>query len=155
MVGAAVPRPPAIILVVDDDPADRELTRRAFQGVAGNVELRTVTDGVEAIEYLFRRGRFESPESSPRPDLILLDLNMPRLNGQQVLARLRENQETEGIPIVVMTTSSEPEEVLRSYNLGCNSFIQKPVEIASFIEALNQLRHYWFELVSRPAVDHG
>jgi CheY-like chemotaxis protein len=114
----------ATILLVEDDPGDQELTRRALEEDVVRTDLRIVNDGKEALDYLHREGAFTDPENSPRPDLILLDLK---------------------------TTSDEEEDVLRSYDLGCKSFIKKPVEIDTFIETIRELQHYWFELVTLPA----
>jgi two-component system response regulator len=141
----------ATILLVEDDPGDQELTRRALADDVFQTDLRIVQDGKEALDYLHREGAFIAPEDSPRPDLILLDLNMPRVDGRQVLERVREDPEISRIPVITLTTSDEEEDVLRSYDLGCKSFIKKPVEIDKFIEAIRELQHYWFELVTLPA----
>lgn len=145
-----LPRQRAVILLAEDDPGDQELTRRALQGDVVRVDLRVVSDGAEALDYLMRRGQYEAPETSPRPDLILLDLNMPKVNGRQVLERLRDHPELHHIPVVVLTTSSREEDILRSYDLGCNSFITKPVNLEGFITVMRELGHYWFELVVLP-----
>jgi CheY-like chemotaxis protein len=142
----------AVILLVDDDPGDRELTRRALEDDALRVQLCTVNDGQEALDYLLRRNQFADPAVSPRPDVILLDLNMPRMNGRRVLEKLRENPDLDRIPVIVLTTSSHEEDIVRSYSLGCNSFISKPVEIGPFMQAVRKLGDYWFELVALP---HG
>lgn len=142
--------PRALILLIDDDPGDRELTRRALEGNELRIELRMVNDGRQALDYLLHRNQFGEPASAPRPDLILLDLNMPRMNGRRVLQQLREHPELDRIPVIVLTTSGCEDDVLRSYDLGCNSFITKPVEIGKFIEVVRQLGDYWFELVALP-----
>jgi CheY-like chemotaxis protein len=141
----------ATILLVEDDPGDQELTRRALEEDVVRTDLRIVNDGKEALDYLHREGAFTDPENSPRPDLILLDLNMPRVDGRQVLEQVRENPDISRIPVIALTTSDEEEDVLRSYDLGCKSFIKKPVEIDTFIETIRELQHYWFELVTLPA----
>ncbi|HEX4129206.1 MAG TPA: response regulator [Pirellulales bacterium] len=141
----------AEILLADDDPGDQELTRRALAGDFDHVELRVVRDGKEALDYLLRRDKYANPVISPRPDLILLDLNMPRLNGSQVLEQLRKYHELVCIPVVVLTTSNHEEDITRCYALGCNSFISKPVAIEPFLEMVRELRHYWFELVALPS----
>jgi CheY-like chemotaxis protein len=140
----------AEILLAEDDPGDQELTRRALACDVERVELRIVRDGKEALDYLLRRDQYSDPSTSPRPDLILLDLNMPRLNGRQVLEQLRERSDLVCIPVVVLTTSSHEEDVSRCYALGCNSFISKPVAIEPFVEVIRDLRHYWFEVVALP-----
>lgn len=141
----------AAILLADDDPGDEELTRRALQSDAALIDLRVVRDGREALDYLMRRDKYAPPEVAPRPDLILLDLNMPRLSGPQVLEQLRRYSDLSSIPVVVLTTSNHPDDIARCYSLGCNSFISKPEEIASFLDMVRDLRHYWFELVALPA----
>ena len=139
------------ILLVDDDLGDQELTRRALRSGELPIDLQVVSDGEEALEYLFRRNAFSDPQSSPVPDLILLDLNMPRVNGREVLERLKSDDELSRIPIVVLTTSQQEVDILRSYDLGCNSYIQKPVDINQFKETVRQLGHYWFNVVTLPA----
>ena len=141
----------AVILLVDDDPGDQELTRRAIQEDVLRADLRIVSDGEEALDYLFQRGAYEAVESAPRPNLILLDLNMPKVGGQEVLTEIKQHPELNRIPVVILTTSEQEADILRSYNLGCNSYIQKPVDIDRFIECIRQLRTYWFELVVLPA----
>jgi CheY-like chemotaxis protein len=143
----------ATILLVEDDPGDQELTRRALQQEVIRTDLRIVSDGKEALDYLRREGAFVDPVDAPRPDLILLDLNMPRIDGRQVLERVREDPRISRIPVVALTTSDEEEDVVRSYALGCKSYIKKPVEVENFISAIRELQHYWFELVTLPPED--
>ncbi len=140
----------AVILLVEDDPGDQELTRRALKHETLNIDLRIANDGEQAIDYLFRQGEFENPESSPPPDLILLDLNMPKKNGREVLAELKQNSRVSRIPVVILTTSEQEADILRTYDLGCNSYIQKPVEIEQFICSVRKLGSYWFEVVTLP-----
>jgi CheY-like chemotaxis protein len=140
----------AVILLAEDDPGDQELTRRAFQLDVGDADLRIVQDGEEALDYLFRRGRYADAQASPQPDLILLDLNMPRVNGRQVLERLSAHPTAPKVPKVVLTTSHHEDDILRCYALGCNSFISKPAEMSDFLQVIKDLRHYWFELVELP-----
>lgn len=140
----------ATILLVDDDPGDQELTRRALRHESINVDLRMVNDGEEAMEYLLRTGEYEDRERSPTPDLILLDLNMPRKNGREVLTDLQKNERLARIPVVVLTTSEQETDIVRSYDLGCNSYIQKPVDIDQFIESVQRLGTYWFRVVTLP-----
>jgi CheY-like chemotaxis protein len=147
----AFPCRTAVILLAEDDPGDQELTRRALQHDIIRADLRVVSDGKEALDYLNRVGKYADPETSPRPDLLLLDLNMPRVNGRQVLERMKPDPDLGRIPVVVLTTSNQEQDVLRSYALGCNSFIQKPVEICRFVEVVRQLGHYWFDLVVLPS----
>lgn len=140
----------AVILLVEDDPEDQELTRRALRASKLRNRLVTVSDGEEALDYLYRRGAYSDPESSPRPDLILLDLNMPKLDGLAVLERVKQDACLRRIPVVVLTTSSQEEDILRSYDLGVNSYVTKPVRMEGFAKAIRDLEHYWFELVVLP-----
>lgn len=147
------PNKRATILLVEDDPGDQELTRRALKHDSLNVDLRVVNDGEEALDYLFRRGDYQDPGSSPTPELILLDLNMPKKNGREVLTELREHERVSRIPVVVLTTSEQEADILRSYDLGCNSYIQKPVEIDQFITSVRRLGTYWFDVVTLPSLE--
>ena len=141
---------PAVILLAEDDRAGQELTRRALE--AGKIcnELRIVEDGEEALAYLFRRGKYKDPASSPRPDLLLLDLNLPRVDGREVLERVRAASKLRRMAVVVLTTSRQEEDILRSYELGCNSFITKPVAMDQFIQLIQALEEYWFQIVVLP-----
>lgn len=145
---------PAVILLVEDDPEDQELSRRALQRSKLQNDLFVVSDGEEALDYLYRRGKYEDPKSSPRPDLILLDLNMPKLDGRAVLERVKSDPKLKSIAVVVLTTSSQEEDILRSYNLGVNSYISKPVRMDGFLKALQDLEHYWLRLVVLPPNNH-
>lgn len=139
-----------VILLAEDDPGDQELTRRALQGDVLRTDLQIVENGEQVLDYLYRRGAYAAPGAAPRPDLILLDLNMPRMSGREVLARIKQDPSFSRIPIVVLTTSSQETDIVKSYSLGCNSYIQKPVEIEQFIQVIRQLGNYWFELVTLP-----
>jgi two-component system, response regulator len=140
----------AIILLVEDDPDDQALTKRAFQSSKLRNQLRIVNDGEEALEYLYRRGAYTEPHDSPRPDLILLDLNMPKVDGRAVLETIKEDPDLRSIPTVILTTSSREEDVARSYDLGVNSYMTKPVRMEGFLRAIQDLEHYWFNLVVLP-----
>ena len=140
----------ATVLLVEDNPADQNLTRRALARGVIHCDLRVVSNGEEAMDYLLQRAQFTDPASCPRPDLILLDLNMPRLDGKQVLERMKADSNLDTMPVVVLTTSRQDEDVVRSYKLGCNSFIQKPIQIQDFVAALEQLGAYWLKLVVLP-----
>ena len=140
----------ATVLLVEDNPADQDLARRALDRGVIHCDLRVVSNGEEAMDYLRQREKFSTPASCPRPDLILLDLNMPRLDGRQVLERMRADSNLDTIPVVVLTTLRQEEDVVRSYKLGCNSFIQKPIEVQDFVAALEQLGTYWLKLVVPP-----
>ena len=140
----------AVILLVEDDPDDQELTKRAFRNSKLRNHLHIVSDGEAALNYLYRRGEYSEPRTSPRPDLILLDLNMPKVDGRTVLNQIKIDPELRQIPVVILTTSSSEEDVIRSYELGVNSYVPKPVHMDGFIKAIQQLEHYWFELVILP-----
>ncbi len=140
-----------VILLAEDDPGDQELTRRALTQESFHVDLRIVEDGEEALDYLLRRGAFADPQKSPRPDLMLLDLNMPRVNGREVLCEMKKHEDIARVPVVVLTTSEQEADILRSYDLGCSSYIQKPVDIDQFTLAVQQLGAYWFRVVTLPS----
>lgn len=144
-----------LILLAEDDPGDQELTRRALQGKVLRTDLRIVENGEELLDYLYRRGPYADPGAAPRPDLILLDLNMPRMGGREALAHLKRDPVLCTIPVVVLTTSNQETDILKSYNLGCNSYIQKPVDIEQFIKVIQQLENYWFEVVTLPPLTDG
>jgi CheY-like chemotaxis protein len=141
---------PAIILLVEDDPGDQELTLRAFEESKLKNELHIVEDGEEAINYLLRQGKYADPASSPKPDLILLDLNLPKMDGRQVLERIRQEPELRRMAVVVLTTSRQEQDIIRSYDLGCNSFITKPVDMVQFAKVIESLEQYWFQIVLLP-----
>jgi len=140
------------ILLVEDDPGDQELTRRALEDAGIHHDLRVVEDGEEALQYLMREGRYDNPLSAPRPQLVLLDLNLPRVDGKKVLQRMRERPDLRRLPVVVLTTSLQEEDVAQIYELGANSYIAKPVDLAAFVDVLRSLTHYWFETVVLPRV---
>ncbi|MCS7091558.1 MAG: response regulator [Verrucomicrobiota bacterium] len=141
---------PIIILMADDDPDDRELTREAFHESRLANEFHTVEDGEALLDYLHRRGRFAHLNGTPLPGLILLDLNMPRKDGREALRKIKSDPQLRRIPIVVLTTSKAEEDILRSYDLGVNSYVTKPVTFASLVELVRVLGRYWFEVVELP-----
>jgi CheY-like chemotaxis protein len=138
------------ILLADDDPDDRQLTRDAFMENRLANELVCVEDGEELMDYLHRRGRYQSLPDSPLPGLVLLDLNMPRKDGREALKEIKADPRFRRIPIVVLTTSKAEEDILRSYDLGVNSYITKPVTFKSLVELIKVIGHYWFEVVELP-----
>jgi len=142
---------PAIILLAEDDPGDQELTRRALAEGKIKNELHIVENGEEALDYLFRRGKYTDPQSSPWPDLFLLDLNMPKIDGRRLLQELKEAKDLPHLVTVVLTTSSQEEDILRSYDLGVKSFITKPVDFQQFIDLIQNLENYWFQVVVLPS----
>ena len=140
----------AVVLLAEDDPGDQELTRRALQEDVLRTTLYVVSDGEETMDFLLRRGDYDKPAAAPRPDLLLLDLNMPKLDGRQVLQQIRKDEGLRSLPVVVLTTSKQEEDIIRSYELGCNSFITKPVGVEAFMRTVRELGSYWFELVTLP-----
>ena len=146
------PRRPVTILMADDDADDRDFTRTAMQESRLVNELRFVEDGEELLDYLLRRGRYADPKDSPRPGLILLDLNMPRKDGREALREIKSDPSLKNIPIVVLTTSKAEEDVLRSYNLGANCFITKPVTFEGLVEVVKVLDKHWLQIVELPPV---
>lgn len=143
------------ILMADDDPDDRLLTREAMDESHLANDLRFVEDGVELMDYLRRRGRYADPASSPRPGVILLDLNMPRMDGREALREIKSDPALRRIPVVVLTTSREEADVLRSYDLGANSFIAKPVTFEGLVSVVRTLGRYWVEIVELPGEGPG
>ncbi len=148
------PRKPVTILMADDDADDRDFTRTAMQESRLANELRFVEDGEELLDYLLRRGRYTDPKDSPRPGLILLDLNMPRKDGREALREIKSDPSLKNIPIVVLTTSKAEEDVLRSYNLGANCFITKPVTFEGLVEVVKVLDKHWLQIVELPPVSN-
>lgn len=146
------PRKPFTILMADDDADDRDFTRSAMEESRLVNDLRCVEDGEELLDYLHRRGRYADPKDSPRPGLILLDLNMPRLDGREALREIKADPKLRNIPIVVLTTSKTEEDILRSYNLGANCFITKPVTFEGLVDVVKVLDKHWFQLVELPPI---
>ncbi|TBR13195.1 MAG: response regulator [Lysobacter sp.] len=139
------------ILLVEDNPDDVELTRLAFDEAKIANQLAVVGDGAEALDYLFARGRFADRDPADLPSLVLLDLNLPKVDGREVLQAIRGNEATRALPVVVLTTSTEPFDVEATYALGVNSYIQKPVDFEQFVWAVKQVGLYWLVLNhSRP-----
>ena len=144
------------ILLADDDAEDRELARDAMMDSKLANEMRFVVDGQDLMDYLRRQGRYADPAvDAPRPGIILLDLNMPKKDGREALAEIKADESLRRIPVVVLTTSSDEQDVLRSYDLGVNSFITKPVTFAGLVEAMGAWSRYWFELVELPSDEAG
>ena len=141
---------PIDILLVEDNPGDVRLTEEAFtDGRIANT-LHVVTDGVEALEFVFRRGEYADV---PRPDLVLLDLNLPRRNGDEVLEEMHADPETRRIPVIVLTSSNAEKDVVRSYELCANGYLTKPVDPDEFIGVIHKLERYWLTIVRLPESD--
>jgi two-component system, response regulator len=139
-----------IILMADDDEDDRFMARDAFEMSRLNNDLYFVKDGVELLEYLRHQGNYTDTFSAPRPGLILLDLNMPIMDGREALKEIKSDPELRSIPIVVLTTSSAEEDIVKTYDLGVNSFITKPVTFEGLVGVIKQTGIYWFEIVKLP-----
>lgn len=138
---------PVEILLVEDNPADVRLTREALRDAKIHNRLHTVVDGIEAMKFLRREGEYAQ---SPRPDLMLLDLNLPKKSGREVLAEVKADPTLRAIPVVVFTTSQSDEDILRSYDLHANCFITKPVDFTQFAVIVNRIEEFWFSIVRLP-----
>jgi CheY-like chemotaxis protein len=139
------------ILLADDDADDRMMASDALEESRLANDLRCVEDGEELMDYLHRRGKYAEPNSAPRPGLILLDLNMPKKDGREALREIKAEPELRSIPVIVLTTSRAEEDIYRTYDLGVNSFITKPVNFESLVAVMRALGKYWFEIVELPA----
>lgn len=146
---------PAVILLVEDDPGDVELTRRALEHGKLRNDLRVVSDGEQALDYLLQRGAYADSDAAPRPDLILLDLNLPKLNGKEVLAEMAKHANLARIPTVALTTSRRHEDIMDVYDLGANSFITKPLAMSEFISVAQALEQYWLQIVVPPSAERA
>ena len=141
---------PITVLIADDDPEDRMLIEDAFEESRLANPLEFVEDGEELLDYLHRRNGYSDPSASPRPGLILLDLNMPRKDGREALKEIKSDPHLRQIPIVVMTTSKAEEDIFHTYDLGVNSFVTKPVTFEGLVEVVKALGRYWFQIVELP-----
>ena len=141
---------PVDILMADDDADDRLMAEKAFLEAKLENGLRFVEDGEELMDYLLHRGKYSNSTQHPLPGLILLDLNMPRKDGREALKEIKAHPQLHRIPVVILTTSKAETDILRSYDLGVNSFITKPVTFQGLVEAMKVLKLYWFQLVKLP-----
>lgn len=139
-----------VIVVADDDEDDRMMTREAFQESKLLNDIHFVEDGVELMDYLNRKGKYSDPQHSPRPGLILLDLNMPRMDGREALRLIKSDERFRSIPVTVFTTSKADEDIVRSYNLGVNCFVTKPISFSGLVNVIQQIGSFWLELVELP-----
>ncbi|RDI72212.1 response regulator [Halopelagius longus] len=139
---------PAEILLVEDNPGDVRLTQEAFKDGRIQNTLHVVTDGVEALDFLYRRGDYED---APRPDLVLLDLNLPRKNGDAVLEEIRNDDELRRIPVIVLTSSTAHDDIVQSYDLCANAYLTKPVDPDEFISTIQTLERFWLSVVRLPS----
>ncbi|MBX6771275.1 MAG: response regulator [Chloroflexi bacterium] len=141
---------PVEILLIEDNPGDVRLTIEALRDGKVRNHLNVVTDGVEALLYLRRQGRYAA---APRPDLILLDLNLPRKDGREVLAEIKADPHLRSIPVVILTTSQADQDILKSYELNANCYITKPVDLDQFIAVVRSIEDFWFTVVTLPSRD--
>ncbi len=138
------------ILLVEDNPTDEKLTTRAFRSCGVANEITVARDGVEALDYLFGTGAHAGRATDDLPAVVLLDLKLPRIDGLEVLRRLRADERTKLLPVVILTASAEEEDVARGYSLGANAYVRKPVEFAEFAEAARTLGLFWLVMNQRP-----
>lgn len=139
---------PVVILMVEDNPTDVLIAREGFSGAKMANTLHVADDGIEAIEFLNQRGKYAA---APRPDLIVLDLNMPRKNGQEVLAEIKSDVRLKNIPVVILTTSKSPDDISKAYGLHANCYISKPVDFDDFTQVVQRIQDFWFSLVTLPS----
>jgi CheY-like chemotaxis protein len=144
---------PIVILLADDDADDRMLAIDALTESRVANDLHCVENGEELLHYLHRTGKYQDPKTSPRPGLILLDLNMPKMDGREALRAIKDSPDLRQIPVVVLTTSKAEEDIYRTYDLGVNSFITKPVSFDGLVSVMKVLGRYWFEIVELPNGD--
>lgn len=135
------------LLLVEDNPGDVRLTQEALKESGANVDLNVVVDGEEALDFLFKRKQFESAE---RPDILLLDLNLPKKNGLEVLEEIKAHESLKTIPVLILTTSDAEHDILKGYNLHANCFIIKPVDFDEFIHVIGCIEQFWFNIVKLP-----
>ena len=138
---------PIDLLLVEDNPGDIRLTEEALREGAVPVKLSVAMDGVEAVDFLYRRGKYEN---APRPDLILLDLNLPRKNGPEVLSEIKADPDLKRIPVLVMTTSHEPNDIQKAYSLNANCFITKPIQLDDFMNVVHSIENFWLKTAVLP-----
>jgi len=135
------------ILLVEDNPGDARLTQEAFKDGKVKNNLQVVSDGEEALNYLFNRGNYKD---ALRPDLIILDLNLPKKNGQEVLSEIKEDDNLKTIPVIILTTSKSEEDILRSYKLHANCYLTKPIDLKNFFDVVKSIEGFWLTLVKLP-----
>jgi CheY-like chemotaxis protein len=140
-----------VILLVEDNADDELMTLRAFRKSNIRNPVVVVRDGAEALDYLFIQGRHANRDPSIRPQVILLDLHLPRIDGLEVLRRIRAHEQTRTLPVVILTSSKEERDLVEGYQLGVNSFVHKPVDVTAFFEAVRQLGMYWLVLNEMPS----
>jgi two-component system, response regulator len=150
------PSPGITILMADDDEDDRQLAQDALQDARLANQMRFVGDGQDLLDYLRREGTYADPAvDAPRPGIILLDLNMPKMDGREALGEIKSDESLRQIPIVVLTTSKDEADIFRTYDLGVNSFVTKPVTFGGLVEVMRTWTRYWFEIVDLPESSNG
>lgn len=142
--------PPFNILLVEDNPADVEIAMEAFRRSHKGNRIFVCRDGEEALDFIYQRGRFAKVGSAPRPDLILLDLNLPKKSGAEVLDQVKKCDQMRTIPVVVLTTSDRDEDVARCYKLGANSYLAKPVQFEDCLKLVDEIQEYWLDVSKLP-----
>lgn len=143
------------ILLVEDSPEDYEVLQWAFRRTGLVNPLKRCATGDEALDYLMRRGAYADPALAPEPGIILLDLNLPGTDGREVLQQIKRTDGLKQIPVVILTTSDHPNDVRACYDSGANSYVQKPLDVESFLKAIEHFKHYWFEIVILPRVQRA
>jgi chemotaxis family two-component system response regulator Rcp1 len=146
-MASSSPGKPIEILLVEDNPGDVDLAREGLAGFKVNNTLHVAADGIEAMDFLRHNGKYAGV---PRPDLILLDLNLPRKDGREVLAEVKSDDSLRRIPVVILTTSKEEEDILKSYNLHANCYITKPIDLGQFIKVVQSIEDFWLTVVKLP-----
>jgi two-component system response regulator len=144
-----------VLLLVEDNPSDEKLTVRAFKKSGVSNEIVVVRDGAEALDYLFATGKFDGRDTAALPAVMLLDLKLPRIDGLEVLRRVRADERTKCLPIVILTASKEHEDIARGYSLGANAYVRKPVDFAEFVEAAKTVGLFWLLLNEPPPNGNG
>jgi len=141
------------MLLVEDSPEDREATIRAFSRAGMANPIYCCNDGDEALDYLFQRGRYADKTLAPRPSVVLLDLNLPGTDGREVLDEIKKSDRLKTIPVIVLTTSTDERDIQGCYRMGANSYVKKPVDLEGFMQSIQRLKDYWFEVVILPKLE--
>jgi two-component system response regulator len=144
-----------VLLLVEDNPSDEKLTLRAFKKSGVSNDIVVVRDGAEALDYLFGTGKFDGRDTTALPAVVLLDLKLPRIDGLEVLRRVRADERTKCLPVVILTASKEHEDIARGYSLGANAYVRKPVDFAEFAEAAKTVGLFWLLLNEPPPQSQG